>query len=224
MILFVGALHFQPAYSRDRWHKWSDDRVSGSGMCSRDIQIVFRQFFANTCSPNKNHQAKLILYIEVCSMTMTMFVWLQEEETPLSAGLLSLHVHGTVSICSSYLLLAKKIWKLCFPKKSAYCQRRPLDLIKTSEISLTFYQTPLRHPNTPHIIAIHPPTKHISNTFVRFLILVSPIGTQLADSLAQFQFRFRLNNCRSLSDEQDHHNVKVCTSRMIMSYEQSRLP
>ena len=33
---------------------------------------------------------------EGCSITF--FVSLQEEETPLSAGLLSLHVHGTVSL------------------------------------------------------------------------------------------------------------------------------
>ena len=183
MILFAGALYFQSAHCRDWWYKWGDDWVSGS-----------RCLDACLCCLVYSHwiclSEKFASYFESCSFTF--FVSLQEEETPLSAGLLSLHVHGTVCISSWHRDNHEKDklsetfdQKFCPPPQTLFRHSKTLrdTILWLSHPPQTLLeQTLLKFPPSQTLLEL---------TFLRFLTLVSLIGTQLADSLARFQSRFQ---------------------------------
>ena len=124
--------------------------------------------------------------------SFTFFVSLQEEETPLSAGLLSLHVHGTVCISSWHRDNHEKDklsetfdQKFCPPPQTLFRHS------KTLRDTILWLSHPPQTLLEQTLLKFPPSQTLLEQTFLRFLTLVSPIGTQLADFLVQFQSRFQ---------------------------------
>ena len=154
MISFSGALYFQSAHCRDWWHKWGDDWVSGP-----------RCLDACLCCLVYSHwiclSEKFASYFESCSFTF--FVSLQEEETPLSAGLLSLHVHGTVYLRGVVTIMKRTIWETHLTKNSVHLPKLSLDIPRHSQTPYYGSANLLKHSLNSHFSS-SPLLKHSLNT------------------------------------------------------------